>query len=113
MGTVAHTVADGLGEGSVIGIIPDALAPREVRRLADQDASLAAAGGAFRGGTALSYSACLPRRSPATPVGAIILLGSHLRSGNVLNRPSLELCLRPTAVLLLLLIPFHNHSWRD
>ena len=30
MGAVAHTVADGLGEGAVIGVIPEALAPREV-----------------------------------------------------------------------------------
>jgi hypothetical protein len=31
MGAVAETVAAGLGEGSVIGVIPAALAPREVR----------------------------------------------------------------------------------
>lgn len=32
MGAVAHTVADGLGEDRVIGVIPTALAPREVGR---------------------------------------------------------------------------------
>ena len=30
MGVVAHTVLDRLGEGSVLGIIPEALMPREI-----------------------------------------------------------------------------------
>ena len=30
MGRLAHAVYDGLGEGSVIGVIPEALQPREV-----------------------------------------------------------------------------------
>lgn len=30
MGEIAHTVYNGLGEESVIGVIPEALQPREV-----------------------------------------------------------------------------------
>lgn len=32
MGEIAHTVYSGLGEDSVIGVIPEALQPREVRQ---------------------------------------------------------------------------------
>ena len=40
MGQIAHTVYAGLGEESVIGVIPEALQPREVPAAVDEHESL-------------------------------------------------------------------------